>query len=318
MATQVMMNTRPAASPVVPVQAVLTDDSETVLRFAAEALSAGMATALVTLVEIRGGAARAIGAQMAVREDGYYCGFVSGGCIEHAAACEALDVIASGQDRRVKYGEGSPWFDIVLPCGGGITLAIHKLRSVQPVLAALNALALRQSACLSWCATSRQLHSAPGRKTEGWHDGGYSVRYQPRVRVIVAGGALEGQTTALLAKASGYDVQVLDGLNPLKLSHLIDRNSAVVLLYHDSERELPILQHALAASPFYIGALGSTRTHGKRVRKLQQLGWSEADIARIHAPVGIFPKARDAHSLALSILAHIAAVRQSTLAGSEV
>lgn len=49
-------------------------------------------------------------------------------------------MMGSGRDREIRYGEGSPWFDIVLPCGGGITLTLHKLRSAQPLLAVLNRL----------------------------------------------------------------------------------------------------------------------------------------------------------------------------------
>ncbi|GHK94768.1 hypothetical protein ECZU18_43490 [Escherichia coli] len=69
-----------------PEQAFLTDDHRTILRFAVEALMSGKGAVLVTLVEIHGGAARPLGAQMVVREDGRYCGFVSGGCVEAAAA----------------------------------------------------------------------------------------------------------------------------------------------------------------------------------------------------------------------------------------
>lgn len=60
--------------------------------------------------------------------------------MEAAAAFEALEMMGSGRDREIRYGEGSPWFDIVLPCGGGITLTLHKLRSAQPLLAVLNRL----------------------------------------------------------------------------------------------------------------------------------------------------------------------------------
>ncbi|AWT14871.1 XdhC family protein [Stenotrophomonas maltophilia] len=74
---------------------------------------------------------------MAVREDGLYCGFVSGGCVERAVAFEALDVIALGGDRQMRYGQGSPYIDIVLPCGGGITLSLHRLRCAQPLWAVL-------------------------------------------------------------------------------------------------------------------------------------------------------------------------------------
>ncbi|STE88162.1 xanthine dehydrogenase accessory factor [Escherichia coli] len=86
-------------------------------------------------------------------------------------------------------------------------------------------------------------------------------------------------------------------------------DTAVILLCHDLNRELPVLQAAREAKPFYLGALGSHRTHTLRLQKLHELGWSREETAQIRAPVGIFPKARDAHTLALSVLAEIASVR---------
>lgn len=289
---------------IIPEQAFTTDDSVAVLRFAAEALTAGMAVALVTLVEIRGGAARPLGAQMAVREDGLYCGYVSGGCVESAAAYEALETLTCGADRQVKYGEGSPWFDIVLPCGGGITLNIHKLRSVQPLLAVLNSLAQRNPVGLRYHAPSQSLHSVPGTLTTGWKDDFFEQSYRPCVRMLIYGGSVEAQATARVAQAAGYEVQC----NPRRVEP-VDADTAVILLWHDQHKELPVLQAALTAEPFYIGALGSYRTHQRRVDKLQELGWDERDIARIKAPIGIFPQARDANTLALSVVADVAAVR---------
>lgn len=292
---------------IIPEQAFATDDSVAVLRFAAEALTAGMAVALVTLVEIRGGAARPLGAQMAVREDGLYCGYVSGGCVESAAAYEALETLACGADRQVKYGEGSPWFDIVLPCGGGITLNIHKLRSVQPLLAVLNSLAQRKPVGLRYHAPSQSLHSVPGATATGWKDDVFGQGYRPCVRMLIYGGSVEAQATARVAQAAGYEVQC----NPRRVEP-VDADTAVILLWHDQHKELPVLQAALTADPFYIGALGSYRTHQRRVDKLQELGWDERDIARIKAPIGIFPQARDANTLALSVVADVAAVRAHT------
>ncbi|ALB64544.1 Hypothetical protein YagQ [Cronobacter condimenti 1330] len=292
-----------------PEAAFLTDDNATILRFAAQALGAGMAAALVTLVAIRGGSSRALGAHMAVREDGAWCGFVSGGCVESAAAYEALEAIACGEDRRVAYGEGSPYFDIVLPCGGGITLSIHPLRSRTPLLAVLNALAQRKPAGLRYEPHTQMLQSVlPGGET-GWRDDGFETRYQPCARVIIFGRSVEAEATANVARAAGYDVHLCDGVNPGGEAALIDADTAVIMLYHDLDRELPVLQAALAAAPFYIGALGSQRTHARRMTALRERGWSEGDIARIKAPIGIFPKARDAQSLALSILADVAATR---------
>ncbi|TSJ59874.1 XdhC family protein [Atlantibacter subterranea] len=265
-----------------------------------------MTAALVTLVEIRGGAARPLGAQMAVRGDGQYCGFVSGGCVESAVAWEALEAMLDGEDRTVVYGEGSPYFDIVLPCGGGITLTVHILRAVQPLLAVLNSLEQRQTRGLRYSPGSQTLASSQHQPT-GWHGEDFVVNYRPCVRVMIPGHSLEAQVTARMAQAAGFDVHTCDSFN----SKMFDADTAVLLLYHDLHRELPLLQAALAAQPFYIGALGSRRTHEKRVAALVEAGWSQQDIARIKAPIGIFPKARDAHSLALSVLADVAAARHA-------
>ncbi|MDM9617824.1 XdhC family protein [Kosakonia cowanii] len=289
-----------------PQQALLTDDSEEILRFAVDAFGAGMETALVTLTGIRGGAARAAGAQMVVREDGGYCGFVSGGCVESAAAFEAMAAIACVEDRVVRYGEGSPWFDIVLPCGGGITLHIHPLRSAQPLLAVLNLLAQRQPAALRYHPAREQLECVTDVTQSGWEEEIFTVAYRPRVRVMVFGRSIEAQATVSLARASGYDVQLVETLTDCAQ---IDAQTAVILLSHDLHRELPVLQAALRAQPFYIGALGSYRTHQKRTQKLSEIGFAPSDIARIKAPIGIFPKARDARSLALSVLADVAAAQ---------
>lgn len=291
-----------------PAQAFLTDDQREILRFAVETLTSGREAALVTLVEIRGGAARPLGAQMVVREDGLYCGFVSGGCVEAAAALEAVAVIASGHDRTVRYGQGSPWFDIVLPCGGGITLAIHKLRTAQPLLAVLNSLEQRQPAGLRYSPQAQTLHFLPGQSTTRWHNDGFETGYRPSVRVIIHGSSIEAQATAELAMAAGYEIHAADNASSHGVAQM-DADTAVILLWHDLNRELPVLQAARASSPFYIGALGSYRTHCQRVQKLSELGWSREETDRIKAPIGIFPKARDARSLALSILADIAAAR---------
>lgn len=288
-----------------PQQALQTDDSQAILRFALEAMEADSAAVLVTLVEIRGGAARALGAQMVVREDGRYCGYVSGGCVEAAAAYEALQVIASGKDRFVCYGEGSPYLDIVLPCGGGITLAFHRLRDAQPLRNVLDLLTKRQPAALRYLPKFQRLASAACAETTGWQDDAFITGYLPKTRVAVYGRSVEALATAAIAQAAGYEVLSGEDVQ----AQAVDPFTAVILLYHDLDRELPVLLAALRSRPFYIGALGSRRTHTTRVEKLLSLGFREDEIARIKAPIGIFAQARDARTLALSIVADVAAAR---------
>jgi xanthine dehydrogenase accessory factor len=78
-----------------------------------------------------------------------------------------------------------------------------------------------------------------------------------------------------------------------------------VLLFHDHEWELRVLQKALSADGFYIGALGSPKTHRQRREKLLAHGVSEADLNRIKGPVGLISPVRDPGTLAISILAEI-------------
>ena len=194
-----------------PEQAFLTDDHRTILRFAVEALMSGKGAVLVTLVEIRGGAARPLGAQMVVREDGRYCGFVSGGCVEAAAAFEALEMMGSGRDREIRYGEGSPWFDIVLPCGGGITLTLHKLRSAQPLLAVLNRLEQRKPVGLRYDPQAQSLVCLPTQTRTGWGRNGFEVGFRPCVRLMIYGRSLEAHQLMVALAVLGLSVAALYG-----------------------------------------------------------------------------------------------------------
>lgn len=299
---------------VVPVVAMVTDRASDILRFAYESFAAGTPVALVTLVEIRGGAARPLGAHMAVRADGGYCGFVSGGCTEAAVASEAIAALRVGHDRFLKLGEGSPFFDIALPCGGGINVSIHVLREPHAVEIALSHLASRRPATLRYSPASQRLEFGGTVKGEiGWKDDVFETSYQPQTRLMLGGRSIELTTTVQVARAAGYDVgQVDQPMDPSDFAAGIDEFTAVALLFHDLDRELPLLQGALTSKPFYIGALGSRRTHEKRSAALRKLGFGDADISKIKAPIGIFDNARDASSIALSVLADIAAARART------
>ncbi|MGV1871855.1 XdhC family protein [Agrobacterium rosae] len=298
----------------VPKKALSTDNAIDVLDFAVRMVEAGYQVALCTLVEIRGGSSRPLGAHMAVADDGRYCGYVSGGCTEAAIAAEALEAFASGHDRFVMLGEGSPFFDIILPCGGGITVAIHMLRDIEPICSVVTRMRNRQEASLSYAPGNEQLSFGANGPHTGWDGDVFVTCYRPAVRVLLSGRTLEVEVAAQVAEAAGYEVILYDqagvgGLDP----SMIDADTAVALLQHDIELEMPVLNAALNANPFYIGALGSSRTHERRVERLREIGHSSDVIGRIKAPIGLFGRARDAHSLALSVIADIAACRQSTL-----
>lgn len=233
---------------VLPRVALVIDEPSEILRYARDSCLAGVPVALITLVEVRGGAARAIGAQMAVRGDGRYCGFVSGGCTEAAVAAEAVRALRKGHDRFLRLGEGSPFFDIVLPCGGGINLSIHLLKNADPVHRVLSSLASRRPAMLRYRPESEAIEfCGEGSGSQiGWLDGTFITHYQPITRVILCGHSVELTTSAAVAKAAGYKVDQIDpAIDSSAFASKIDAFSAIALLFHDLDRELPLLQGAL-------------------------------------------------------------------------
>ncbi|MCA1443260.1 XdhC family protein [Ensifer sp. IC4062] len=262
----------------IPVRASPTDEPAEILAFAVDAAMRGGQVALAALVKVRGGAARSPGSHIAVASDGSFCGYVSGGCVEAAAA---------GEDRTVKFGTDSPFFDIVLPCGGGITVAIHLLRDISAPIKALARPKERRSAALRYSQRRQALDIFPPGGPSGWAEGDFVTVYRPRTRILVCGETVEAAALASIGKAAGYDV-VQRARATKEVRDSIDEFTAVVLLNHDLEAEQAILDEALRSSAFYIGALGSTRTHGKRVLRLRANGWASGDIDRIKAPIGLF------------------------------
>nr|WP_235938068.1 XdhC family protein [Endobacterium cereale] len=283
------------------------DQPADILRFAVDAFGEG-GVALATLVDIRGGAARALGSHIAIAADGRFCGYVSGGCVEAAVASEAMQAIAKGKDRSVTYGEGSPFFDIVLPCGGGITVAIHVLRNAEPLRAILDGVADRMPMALRYSPEAQLLQLSECPQRPCWQGAEFVTVYRPVTRVVISGANMEADAVARLATTSRWDVILQNGLQQ-DLASTMDAFTAVVLLHHDLDAEERLLDAAMVSSAFYVGALGSARTHHQRSERMQRRGFSRQDIDRIKAPIGIFGPTRDATALALSVVADIAASR---------
>ena len=111
-----------------------------------------------------------------------------------------------------------------------------------------------------------------------------------------------------VAVSTGWPDEALDELRP-------DSRTAVVTLTHDPKLDDPALDRALKSEAFYIGALGSRKTHGKRLERLRELGHGDDALARIRGPVGLNIGAVTAPEIALSVLAQIVAVRRGSTAG---
>ena len=146
----------------------------------------------------------------------------------------------------------------------------------------------------------------------------------PPARLVITGAVHISQALAPIGKLLGYDVVIVDprtafatperfpdvkviaewpdtALPPLG----IDRYTAFVALTHDPKIDDPALTHALARDCFYIGALGSKKTHARRVGRLREQGLPDADIARIHAPIGLDIGAVSPAEIAVAIMGQI-------------
>jgi xanthine dehydrogenase accessory factor len=148
--------------------------------------------------------------------------------------------------------------------------------------------------------------------------------YVPAPQLVITGAVHISQTLAPIGKLLGYDVTIVDPRTAFAsierfpdvkviaewpdkaLPQLnVDRYTAFVALTHDPKIDDPALRHALTRDCFYIGALGSRKTHGRRVERLKAQGVSEADLARIHAPIGLDIGAISPAEIAVAIMAQI-------------
>ena len=142
--------------------------------------------------------------------------------------------------------------------------------------------------------------------------------------MIVVGAVHIAQPLSAMAALAGYDVTLVDpresfaaaerfpgvALNPewpdTALDSLgLDHRCAVVTLTHDPKLDDPALQVALKSDAFFIGCLGSKKTHASRLRRLKKAGFTEADLARVHGPVGLPIGSRSPAEIAISILAQV-------------
>lgn len=159
--------------------------------------------------------------------------------------------------------------------------------------------------------------------------------HNPPLRIIVVGAVHIAQAMAPMAAALGFSMVVVDPRRAFASEERLpgvtlstdwpdeamevlapDARTAVVTLTHDPKLDDPALDAALKSEAFYIGALGSRRTHAKRVARLTELGHGAEAMGRIHAPVGLNIEAITAPEIALSIMAEIVAARRGAALGA--
>ncbi len=299
---------------------------------------AGVGAALATVIETWGSAPRRVGAQMVVSGNGDMQGSVSGGCVEGAVVVEALEALADGKPRLLEYGvSDGDAFAVGLACGGTIRILVEPVgmggMPVEILQALVAARAKRSPVAYEvaldgsarfWVAQGHEDRFRMDRSGLSEDSKTFIHIHNPPLRLIIVGAVHIAQALVGMAQAAGFDPLVVDPreafgsearfpdaaiINDWPDAALdtigVDGRCAVVLLTHDPKLDDPALHIALESKAFYIGALGSKRTHASRVERLTAAGFTPDQIGRIKGPIGLNIGASGPAEIAVSILAQI-------------
>ncbi len=287
-----------------------------IITTAADLIATGQRFALITSLAIQGGAAREVGSLALVQENGDMTGYLSNGCIDRDIQHHALAALRSGDKKLIRYGDGSRFADLKLPCGGALDVLIDPTPEADAILAAKQDFDARQPANL-W------FHSPSDAPPMTRH-----FQYLPPFRLALAGRGAIFRAVARAGQATGFDIYLLspetedlaetDHLSTHPSRHLtslsqpaglelLDEYSAFMTLFHDHDWEPNLLRASLDTPAHFIGSLGSERTHAIRRETLRQMGVTDKDLQRLHGPIGLVPSLRDAAFIAVSALAEIVA-----------
>ena len=303
---------------------------------------AGRKAALATVVETWGSAPRQPGSQLAISGEGQIMGSVSGGCVEGAVVTEALEAMEDGQSRLLTFGVSDETaFAVGLACGGTIRVLVEPVGRALPEDMLADLVAARAAkhpvAYAVHPETGARALYRPGQdgaadlrlrsdKAGVEEDGRFIAPHNPPLRLIVVGAVHIAQPLVQIARACGYALTLIDPRDTFAAAERFpgetvlddwpdaalaalapDARTAIVTLTHDPKLDDPAIRLAIRSSAFYLGCLGSKKTHAKRVERLTEAGFSQAEIARIHAPVGLDIGAKTPAEIAVSIMAEITA-----------
>ena len=305
----------------------------------------GTGAVLATVVETWGSAPRQAGSQLAVSGTGDMVGSVSGGCVEGAVVTEALETLQDLQPRLLTFGVSDDTaFDVGLACGGTIRVLVEPVgRGGKAFPATMLAdLVEARAAHIPVALVTRTdtwqrqlLYQGQDPAVDARlrsdragleQDGRFITVHNPPLRLVVVGAVHIAKPLLHIARACGYAPTLIDPRDAFgssarfpgetilgdwpdeSLASLApDGRTAIVTLTHDPKLDDPALGVALRSPVFYIGALGSKKTHAKRVERLTAQGFTAEEIARIHAPIGLDIGAITPAEIAVSIMAEITA-----------
>ena len=300
----------------------------------------GRKAALATVVQTWGSAPRPVGSQLAVSGDADIMGSVSGGCVEGAVVAESLEAVEDGRCRILEFGvSDDDAFAVGLACGGTIRVMVEPIgvgeglptdilsriclaRESRDALGLVTDTATWTREIIAYADRAGAFDADKSGFLD--NDDRFTWISNPPLRLAIVGGVHIAQPLVEMARLAGYDTVLIDPreafASPSRFpgtplvhdwpdaalaSHGLDHRTALVTLTHDPKLDDPALQVALRSGVFYIGALGSTRTHAKRIARLTEIGFSKQEIARVDAPIGLDIGAKSPAEIAIAVMAEL-------------
>lgn len=319
------------------------DDNGSILREVVDWVRSGRKATLATVVSTWGSSPRAAGSRLAVDETGHFIGSVSGGCVEGEVLARASEVMETGKPILLEFGvsDGKAW-SVGLACGGAIKVFVEKIADLSKFERIVERLDRGEET-----AAALDLDNGERTLVEGVPAGGalaagiargaeqlldtpdrniFLEFWRPPLRLIIVGAVHIAQSLAPIASAAGYGITLVDPREAFATaerfagvdihcewpedffpSFRLDRRCALVALTHEPRIDDPALIAALRSPAFYIGALGSRGSAEKRRARLRAVGFGEADLARIHGPIGLAIGAASPPEIAIAIAAEMTA-----------
>jgi len=310
------------------------------LKCAYDWLAAGRHIVVAVVAKTWGSAPRPKGSFMVIHADGHFEGSVSGGCVEGTVIAEAQTLMDRTTSKVLNFtvADSDAW-NVGLACGGTIQIQLFPMRPgmEEEFSSALEAFKNRKYGSLRLDKVTSGIKyissNLSGIKAAQLDetDENLTLAISPQSVLFIVGAVHISQRLAPMAAACDYDVTVID---PRELfvedrdfpgativhewpddffkSHPLDSASALVTLTHDPKIDDAALLCGMRSKAFYIGSLGSKKTHAARVARLEGQGVSTENIKRIFGPVGMRIGAKSPAEIAISIMAELTAIRRDS------
>lgn len=276
----------------------------------------GRKMALATVAKTWGSSPRPVGSHLIIDQDGHMQGSVSGGCIDSVVVASAKKTIETGKGEYLIFEVATDraW-EVGLSCGGEVHILMEPLNDIDKKTAYL----------LNDDCDVKEIIS----ETEMPDGKFFSHIYKPPLELIMVGAVHISQSLVKMAEILNINVTLIDPRTAYASTErfpgvdfitdwpdealedmTISSSTAIVTLSHDPKLDDPALELAIRSKAFYVAALGSKKTHKDRVARLQEKGFTEQEIARIHGPAGLDIGSLEPAEIALSILSQLIAIHR--------